>query len=389
MHVDGDNKKKVVLLANIWQRIGGLESVNMDIAHAFKSNGWQVEVLSVYGTNDDHGSSDYKIVSLCPKNRYFRYLWNRLFWKIVVSWYVRRNLADGDLLIFGHAHLLPVLSYFPLKSKFKKLIWVHGIEVWGSQAIRWIPFLNKLDQIVAVSSFTALQIKHAGLLRPVSIIPNSVDTNLFTPSNTPEKIRRTEVLICGRMAKSEGYKGHRILFESIPIAEAILGRQIRVRVIGTGDDQQHLKEFVKQIGITDRVIFTGRVSEKELLEAYQHCGVFCMPSYVTRPKKEYWTGEGFGIVYIEASACGRPVIASKDGGASETIISGITGLLVDPLSPADVAKAIAEIISDTVRADEMGKQGRLLTESRFSKDKFRLNVNELTLNIAIKAKITY
>jgi len=82
-------------------------------------------------------------------------------------------------------------------------------------------------------------------------------------------------------------------------------------------------------------------------------------------------------VYVEAAACGRPVIASTEGGAPETMFAGKTGLLVDPRSPANVAEAIAGILSDNQRADEMGRQGRLLAEKRFSRDQFRLRIQEL------------
>lgn len=102
-----------------------------------------------------------------------------------------------------------------------------------------------------------------------------------------------------------------------------------------------------------------------------------MPSRVDRPERGYWSGEGFGLVYVEAAACGRPVIASTEGGAPETIVSGQTGLLVNPRSPEAVAHAIASVLADPARADEMGRQGRVLAETSFSRERFRSHLQEL------------
>ncbi|MCK5134023.1 MAG: glycosyltransferase family 4 protein [Candidatus Sabulitectum sp.] len=375
--ITGTQQKTVVLLVLIWRKIGGLEAVNQDIALAFQSLGWRVKVFSVFGTDDDHDSQGFDVTSFCPRNRYCQYLWKRYLWKVVIAWHIHRTLAKGDLLIFGHAHLLPLLDSLPRAAMYKRWAWIYGIDVWGSQAIRWITFLNKLDRVISISSFTAEQVYTTGLICPISIVPCAADTEMFIPTLTPERIRRNEILICGRMAVSEGYKGHQVLFESIPIAEKLLGRFVTVRVVGSGDDQPRLETVAKQLGLSERISFSGRVSSDELVEAYQHCGLFCMPSYVERREIGYWTGEGFGIVYVEAAACGRPVLASTDGGAPETIIPGKTGLLVDPLCPEAIGSAIAEILSDPVRADEMGRQGRLLAESCFSKKEFVYNVSKL------------
>lgn len=370
--------KTLVLLVNIWKRTGGLETVNRDIALAFKSLGWRVNVFSVFGTDDDLDSCGCELTRFCPRGKYGGYIWQRFLWKVVIGWHTRRILKNGGLLIFGHAHLLTLLDTPQLKNVvFKRWAWIHGIEVWGSQSYRWVSFLNRLDHVVAVSSFTTEQVRLAGLKTLSSIVPNAVDTGVFTPTSTPARIRRNEILICGRMVANEGYKGHQALFGSIPIAENLLGCSISVRVIGSGDDQPRLEGVVRQLGLTERINFCGRVSNEVLVEAYQHCGLFCMPSYVDRPETGYWSGEGFGIVYVEAAACGRPVIASSEGGAPETIISGKTGLLVDPRSSDAIGHAIAEILTDPVRADEMGQHGRQLAITRFSKEQFMRNVKKL------------
>lgn len=370
----------IVLLTMIWKNAGGLETVNRDIVSAFVSMGWKVKVFSVFGVDDDKGNIGFKLKSFCPKNKHLRYLWKKYLWQPVVAWHVKRSLPKGGLLICGHAHLLPILSKITNANVrlYDKLAWIYGIDVWGLQAQRWKPYLNNVDRVASISTFTAEQVSSSGMTTPISIVPCSVDVNLFVPTLTPSNIRRNEVLICARMAANERYKGHQVLFESISIAELLLGHRITVRVIGSGNDRLRLEGMVRDLGLTDRVLFTGRISEELLIEAYQHCGVFCMPSYVEKRESGYWTGEGFGLVYVEAAACGRPVIASRDGGSPETIVPEETGLLVDPLSPESVGRAIAKVLSDPVLADEMGRRGRLLAERCFSKEKFLENVKKLT-----------
>jgi phosphatidylinositol alpha-1,6-mannosyltransferase len=150
----------------------------------------------------------------------------------------------------------------------------------------------------------------------------------------------------------------------IPHVESILGRRVTLRIVGGGAGLDELKQLAHKYGVYNRIIFTGRVSDEELLEAYQHCGVFCMPS----------TGEGFGLVYAEAEACARPVVVSTYGGAPETVKDGETGFLADPTDIQANARALAKILGDRALAEEMGRKGRLLAEKAFSPKTFEQNV---------------
>jgi len=377
MSVSCSNSKVLVLPVITWQRTGGLEAVTMDIATTFVDMGWQVKIFPVFDPQTPEKVPGVEIVKLCPHQHWRRSLWHRYFWKYGTAKRVCQVLDEGGILLLGHAHLLPLLDYLPQLPKVSRWIWIHGLEVWGGQASHWVPYLNQLNHVVSVSNFTAQQVIDSGLVVPVSVIPNCIDVNQFTPTLTPEKIRRQEILICGRMSANESYKGHDLLFRSLPLAERLLDMSLTLRVVGSGDDMRRLKTKAQQLGLEEKVVFTGRISLPELIEAYRHCGVFCMPSRVDRHENTFWSGEGFGIVYIEAAACGRPVIASMDGGAPETIIPEQTGLLVNPRSEESVAQGIADILRDPARSDSMGRNGRLLVEQEFSREKFRHNIQKL------------
>lgn len=380
--------KHLTLLVMTWKRIGGLEAAVHDIGDAFVTLGWRVRVVAVFDPRDSRQERDFTVTSLMPHGQLICSLWCRGLWKVVAAYQVLRDLYNNKgLLVVGHAHLLPVLDWMPRLAGVQWLAWIYGREMWGSQARRWVPRLNKLDYVVSISSFTASEIMRHGYRRALSLIPCCVDPNLFCPTPTPARIRRREILICGRMSalKRERYKGHEVLFRSVPLAEKLMGHKLSVRVVGSGDDVERLRQLAYQLKIDVR--FAGRLPERDLVEAYQHCGVFCMPSRVDRHEEGFWTGEGFGIVYIEAAACGRPVIASSDGGAPETIIPGQTGLLVDPRSPEDVARAIADIIGDDRRADEMGHQGRILVQNKYSREIFKQRIQRLAASLAASSTV--
>ena len=382
--------KKVVLVAMQWSRAGGLEIVIQDIAKSFRDLGWSVVVLASGGgrkTGTEESGIDVKYLE--PASRLGKSLWHRYFKYPALAYRVQKELSRGGLLILGHVHLAPLISFLPKQKNVVSWIWTYGIDVWGKCGVRWAPCLDKLDTPIAISQYTRKHLVEAGITKEVKVVPCCVDVMRFIPTTTPDKIRRNEVLICGRLSAAERYKGHEILFDALPIVEKLLGQPVILRVVGGGDDEIRLKEEARARGLLDagakdkegiksRVIFSGRVSDAALLEAYQHCGVFAMPSRAEyRSETDDWAGEGFGLVYAEAEACGRPVVASCDGGAPETIIPGITGLLADPRSPQANAEAIARILADHEWADKLGLAGREHAVKTVSFERFKKSINEL------------
>ena len=118
------------------------------------------------------------------------------------------------------------------------------------------------------------------------------------------------------------------------------------------------------------------MDEDEFLKAYQRCHVFAMPSYVSQRPDGSWTGEGFGIVYIEAAACGKPVLACDVGGQVDCIRHGETGILVKP-TVESVESGLVEILSDLKKARRMGMVGRELVLNNFTREHFNRKWAEL------------
>jgi phosphatidyl-myo-inositol dimannoside synthase len=365
---------KALLSVLRWNRSGGLEATTVEIGRTFREAGWSVDVVAAF----DHVGHTWEGISsqpLAPRNRVARSFHFRGLWKHRLRSLMASRGDAYDLIVLGHAHLLPAM---PLRlSDSAVWLWTYGIEVWGDELRPIADRLPDLKRVVAISDFTAGQVARWANPVPISVVPCFVDEQVFVPATDRSGIRRSEVLICGRMSGTERYKGHETLFRSLRRAERLCGRPLSITVIGDGDDRPRLERLAFDLGIAEAVRFRGRVPLTDLVEAYQKCGVFAMPSYVEERAGARWSGEGFGIVYAEAAACGRPVIASAEGGARETISDGETGLLVDPRSEESVAQAIAEILGDPERADAMGEAGRRLVEERFCRDRFRRDVDRL------------
>jgi len=145
----------------------------------------------------------------------------------------------------------------------------------------------------------------------------------------------------------------------------VLARSPRARLllVGGGPAEASLRRAVAARGLTDSVVLTGPVPPAELPAYYAAGDVFAMPCRTRRAGLDV---EGLGMVFLEAAACGRPVVAGTSGGAPETVLEGTTGHVVDPRSPAAVADAITGLLDEPARARAMGAAGRAWVEQRWS-----------------------
>jgi phosphatidylinositol alpha-1,6-mannosyltransferase len=185
------------------------------------------------------------------------------------------------------------------------------------------------------------------------------------------------LLTVSRLDRRDRYKGHDRVIEAIPEIERLLGRTVRYRVVGAGDAIADLRSLAASAGIADRVTFLGRVDHQQLAAEYAGCDVFVMPSRMELNERGSWLGEGFGIVYAEAQAAGRPVVASSQGGAPETLLEGKSGYAVDPRSTEAIADACVKILSLPDRGRAMGAIGRQFVSEAFGIHSFEERLRRL------------
>jgi phosphatidylinositol alpha-1,6-mannosyltransferase len=139
-------------------------------------------------------------------------------------------------------------------------------------------------------------------------------------------------------------------------------------VVGSGEDLPRLQALAEAMGVVEQVIFAGRVPHEELVAHYQLCDLFVMPN---RELANHDT-EGFGLVFLEANACGKAVISGKAGGVVEAVCHGQTGLNVDGDSVEAVADAIADLLRDVQRREAMGARGLEVARASSSAARARL-----------------
>jgi phosphatidylinositol alpha-1,6-mannosyltransferase len=173
----------------------------------------------------------------------------------------------------------------------------------------------------------------------------------------------------------ERYKGHDVILRALP-SVVVKVPKLTYAVVGDGDDRPRLQELAQELGVEEHVAFRGEISDSELVALYRRSELFAMPARTVIDDHDP-KGEGFGIVYLEAMAFGKPVIGPSYGAPAEIIQHGKTGLLVDPEDPAQVAEAILELLENPGMAREMGKAGSNCVRADYSYEKFRERLQEL------------
>jgi phosphatidylinositol alpha-1,6-mannosyltransferase len=253
------------------------------------------------------------------------------------------------------------------------LIYAHGEELtgWGRgrkfQAMCFA--LRGADHVLANSDFTRDTLITLIGVRPDRIVMTypTVDVDRFRPGLPYEDLRESIglapgqplVLSVGRLQRRKGFDQ---VVRSLP---GLVGRGIDVHyaIVGIGDDHDHLLGLAREYGVPDRLHLLGHVDPADLPRWYNACDVFLMPN-----RDIAGDTEGFGLVFMEANACGRPVIAGRAGGTGSAVEDGLNGLRVDGEDVHAIEAAIAGMLQRPEVARRMGTAGRERTASRFTSD---------------------
>jgi phosphatidylinositol alpha-1,6-mannosyltransferase len=141
------------------------------------------------------------------------------------------------------------------------------------------------------------------------------------------------------------------------------GLDVHYALVGTGEDWDHLQGIARDLGVADRLHLLGHVSMEDLPRWYNACDLFAMPN-----RDIAGDTEGFGLVYLEAGACLKPVIAGRAGGTGSAVLDGVTGLRVDGEKVEEVEVAIAYLLTHPDEARRMGEASRARTAASFTSD---------------------
>lgn len=248
-----------------------------------------------------------------------------------------------DLVLTSHlnfspaAHLLQRLRGVPFWTV------AHGFEAWDAQRPSVLRALRACDRVLAVSSYTRAVLIDRHGLRPerVHLMPNTFDAERFQPGPRPLPLlqrlgidpAKRIILTVARIEERERYKGYDQIIRTMPEVLSCVP-EAHYLLVGRGNDAGRVQQMIAQRGLGHCVTVANDIEDDELPDCYRACDVFVMPS----------KREGFGIVFLEALAAGKPVVAGKLDGSVDPLLHGELGILLDPDNAAEIRDAIIDVL---------------------------------------------
>lgn len=284
--------------------------------------------------------------------RLFRELRSLIARENITEIHCGRCLPEGWL-----AFLLSKVSGIPYIS------YVHGEDVESaatSRELSWMTHrvLRNASFLVANSQNTARLLTDNWQLSDdhVRVLHPGVDASRFVPAARDHEVRsqlgwddRTVILTVGRLQKR---KGHDVMVRALQAIRKDVPDVLYV-IVGDGEERSHLHRLVRELELGEHVRFLGEIDDRTMIRCYQQCQLFALPN-----RQVGRDIEGFGMVLVEAQACGRPVLAGASGGTAETMNVGTTGIVIPCEEPERLASEVSALLLDTDRLGQMGSAAR-------------------------------
>ncbi len=360
---EASQKETVLVVTFDVRRNGGMERLALDV---------------VRGTRELGAACEFVDTRRIGGSRLGRLL-GRLFFLGRLA----RAVPRADVVISMHHLFVPYIICCMALAKIVRrsgeqrlLCWIHGIEVWGDALSKARGMLQRCDGLIASSKFTRDRVlgmvgrwPACDVINPMAI---AVDPAVM-PTPMPKDL---VLLTVARLTRDWDYKGHGIVLESLRLLDAkgMLREPFQWRIVGDGELRASLEKEVAASGLARFVHFLGSVDDDMLVEEYRRCSLFVMPSqYSTRGGRA--TGEGFGIVYLEAANAGRPSIACSEGGQTDLIEHGINGWLVAD-DPRELADLLERLLADPGAVERAGRAAHQIAVSGFGKARFTSSLRQ-------------
>lgn len=352
----------------------GISTISRELSARIARRGKPLYVIAPQSPQDE----ELDAVQAYRVFRFPGYEWGRLrfvplfFWTIfvVLRYGIREifgmSISYGGILAWGLSLFVPI----------KYLVFAHGYEFEKVRGLFWahrlyLKIFGRAEKVIANSEDTRLRLIRFGVSpEKIEVLFPAVGLERYRPCEVPssylEKTRLSNRLILLTVGRLIERKGHDRVIEALPeIIQAF--PNVLYGIVGVGPEEKILRRQVASLGLENDVRFMGKVGDEELLYLYNACKIFLMPS---REIPDGGHVEGFGIVYLEAHACGKPVIGGRSGGIGEAIREGATGFLVDPNSSREIAEKVIFLLSHPEEAEAMGRRGLEWARTAFDTERY-------------------
>jgi phosphatidylinositol alpha-1,6-mannosyltransferase len=294
-------------------------------------------------------------------------------WRAIGTWH-------PDVILCGVAYPSVIVTWLITRlTRTPYVSYTHSEDILPIAGVRrrvLAQALRSASAVITVSRFTQHALIELGI-KPVriNVIPPGIEVKRFATRPDTAAREAWTLLTVGRLVLR---KGQDTVIRALPqVAQAV--PHARYMIVGDGPDAAELRNLAVKLGVADRVVFAGRVADADLPGLYQACDVFVLPT-----RSDAGEVEGFGIVFLEAGAAGKPVIAGRAGGTADAVLDGATGLLIDPLDVQAVVEAIIRLAHDTALAQHLGAAGRDRVCAEFSVGAFAARVTHVLRNATPK-----
>ncbi len=324
-----NGKQILTLVTDAFGQSGGIAQYNRDLLLAIGDQNEDVHIHIVpRHVSSSIGTLPANIIQYRPRVGKFVY---------AAFVFVTALTRRPDILFCGHIFMAPLAALIASMTGAKLVTQMHGIDAWNACTHLQRKAVESSDLIFCVSRYTRARLLEWADITPerVCVLPNTV-AEQFVPGDRDAARRKfglggeTILLSVSRLDARESYKGHDRIIPLLPELRTNT-RNLAYLIAGEGNDQPRLEALAQHHKVDDIVRFLGPVPSADLPDLYRAADLFVLPS----------SGEGFGIVFLEAMACGTPALGLAEGGAVDALCDGELGITSDA---PDLVDAIASTL---------------------------------------------
>ncbi|HFE38720.1 MAG TPA: glycosyltransferase family 1 protein [Gammaproteobacteria bacterium] len=337
--------KVFALLTDAFGGHGGIALYNRDILSALCRHKQVAEVIAVARCAEEHPAVYPEKLTYDTSGIKNGFSFIKAVFRIIL-----KN-PGFDFILCAHINLMPLAWLVGKILRAPVILEVYGIDAWQPRG-KWLAerLCTSASAVISISEYTRVRFLSWSRVSPekCKILPNAIHAEKYGVGSKPEALiqrygleDKKVLLTLGRIVSKERAKGFDEILDVLP--ELLLSHPALVYLIaGDGEYADALKSKVSALKLNNHVVFTGMVDEAEKADIYRLADVYVMPS----------RGEGFGFVFLEALACGIPVVASKLDGSREAVLDGQLGAIVDPDKPLEIKLAISEALGKRPKIPE-------------------------------------